>query len=237
MNHIECVECGARDVQDLRDHTPYWKHVRAAMASPPIIATFVGLGVGLVQPVSNALFESVGVGRAFGGSFETLAQPGVACSTLVMAAALMPDITGSAPSDRKCPRKYCCSYHPQKGGRRRCPAGPVGPGTVGMLCLLRLVLIPAMGFSLFYALRQGGLLYPTELDANNPHVGSRSQLVSLVILLEFAAPSAQTAVVVLSKLGMHESARKLAFAYIFQYSLSVFTLSSFTALALHMITL
>merc|ERR1712166_1431738 len=100
---------------------------------------------------------------------------------------------------------------------------PVGPAAVIALCVHRLVLLPSVGFGVFAAMHSAGLL------GNN-------RLLQLVILLEFASPSAQTCVVVLAKLGMHAEARRLAFIYVFQYSLSVITMTLFTALALHLIT-
>ena len=109
------------------------------------------------------------------------------------------------------------------GCTRWLQGSPVGPAAVVALCVHRLVLLPSVGFGVFAAMHSAGLL------GNN-------RLLQLVILLEFASPSAQTCVVVLAKLGMHAEARRLAFIYVFQYSLSVITMTLFTALALHLIT-
>ena len=199
----------------------YWTHVRGALLSPPIVATVIGIIVGMITPLSDALFRGQGVARALGGTFETIAQPGVALSTMVMAAALLPDVARAAAgtgevtkaNDKAAAKQSCLSR------------GPVALPTVALLCLLRLAVIPASGFGIFYALQNAGAVSST----------GRSRLVNFVILIEFASPSAQTCVVVLAKLGMHAMARQLAFAYIFEYAASVFTLTGFTALALYLL--
>lgn len=178
---------------------PWLQTVCHAMLTPNILSVLLGLGVGLCKPLSDGLFRDEGVLRAVGGAFQTLAEPGVCGMTLVMAAALVP-----APGSRK--------------EQTRLPVR-----LIVSLCLLKLVLIPAVGFALVLAVMRAGVL---------PRVDAAQWLI---VFVQWGVPSSQTAVVVLATLQMHTLAQKLASVYLFMYPLSIATLTGWTTLALYLV--
>lgn len=181
------------------DEEPWLHSVCQALRTPNILSVLLGLAVGLCRPLSDGLFREEGALRTVGGAFQTLAEPGVCGMTLVMAASLIP-----APGNSE--------------EQKRPPVH-----VVLALCLLRLVVIPAVGFGLVLAVMRSSLL--PKVDAAQ----------WLIVFVQWAAPSSQTAVVVLATLQMHGLAQKLASTYLFMYPLSILTLTGWTTLALYLV--
>lgn len=178
---------------------PWLQTVCHAMLTPNILSVLLGLAVGLCKPLSDGLFREEGFLRTVGGAFQTLAEPSVCGMTLVMAASLVP-APGSEDEQKRLPVRLIVS-----------------------LCVLKLVVVPAVGFALVWAVMQAGIL---------PRVDAAQWLI---VFVQWGVPSSQTAVVVLATLQMHSLARKLASIYLFMYPLSIVTLTGWTTLALYLV--
>eukprot|EP00756_Hemistasia_phaeocysticola_P031665 Hpha_TRINITY_DN16365_c1_g4::TRINITY_DN16365_c1_g4_i1::g.58086::m.58086 len=94
---------------------------------------------------------------------------------------------------------------------------------VVMLCLVRLVIVPSVMFMIAVGARHIGF-------ASNV-----SDVAWVVLFLEFAMPSAQTPVVLLSAARSHSLAAQLSFAYLIQYPLSVITITVASAVGLSVV--
>lgn len=165
--------------------------------STPIIGTLAGLCVGLCLPLSDALFRHTGPLRVVAGALETLAEPLVSCMTLVCAAALV-------PSDKALKK-------------------PLPLYVVLSLCLVRLFLIPAVGFAMVYGVMVSGLL------------PSADRLQWLLVFVEWAVPSSQTSIIVFVSMKLHDLGSKIAFSYVFMYPMSIVTLAAWTTFAQYLI--
>lgn len=56
-------------------------------------------------------------------------------------------------------------------------------------------------------------------------VGESQKLLQLIVVIESCVPSAQLILIVLNQLGLYNVASKLAYLYVFQYLISIFTLT------------
>ena len=178
-----------------------------SLKSPVIVFTTLGLLLGFHEPVSNALFGDTGLSLIVPSTLDAMGTPGVALMMMVMAASLIkgPDDLGRGRSDSDAPSPHHDLH------------------VITTLCFVRLLVIPAVGFGIVFAFLRFGWL------------GKTPPVQWLVIMLQFAVPSAQTAVVVMASLNMHELAQRLAQIYFFMYPLSIVTLTGWTALALYLL--
>eukprot|EP00633_Aureoumbra_lagunensis_P006309 CAMPEP_0197310954 /NCGR_PEP_ID=MMETSP0891-20130614/9489_1 /TAXON_ID=44058 ORGANISM="Aureoumbra lagunensis, Strain CCMP1510" /NCGR_SAMPLE_ID=MMETSP0891 /ASSEMBLY_ACC=CAM_ASM_000534 /LENGTH=313 /DNA_ID=CAMNT_0042796841 /DNA_START=268 /DNA_END=1212 /DNA_ORIENTATION=- len=94
--------------------------------------------------------------------------------------------------------------------------------TMFWFILSRLFFVPLVGYALAYVTFQ-------------KRTFGLSKLARLVILMEFAAPSAQTILTVLYALGLGRVAESLAPYYFIMYLSSIFTMTAFGAFALYVI--
>lgn len=184
----------------------FLNHTWTTLTMPPMVATLLGVVAILIPPLQDALFEPSGSLRFAGAALETIAAPGVACFTFVMAASLV-------PSDKLRQKFTATSW-------------PMSPKALIALLLTRLVVIPALFFSCWYLFEN----YLHEALFHAPP--STPRMVGLVALIESSAPAANMPVVFLAKMNKHDTATRLAFSYIFMYPLSVFTLTGCSTLAL-----
>jgi len=176
------------------------------LTQPPMIGTFLGLVTILIPPLQGALFDHSGPLRFAGSALETVAEPGVACFTFVMAASLV-------PSEKLRQQLTMTSW-------------PMPLKAILALLTIRLVFIPAIFFSVWYAVENYLLEQVFSITSATP------PLVALVSLIESAAPSANMPVVFLAKMNKHDTATRLSFSYIFMYPVAALTLAGFSTLAL-----
>lgn len=181
-------------------------------ATPPMVATFLGVVTVFIPPLQEALIEPSGPLRFFGSALETMGDPIVACFTFVMAASLVPS--------EKLRRRSAFTDVAR---------WPMSPAAVLALCSIRLIVVPAVFFAVWYAVESHLLEKIFGTPTSTP------TLVSLVSLIESAAPAANMPVVFLAKMNKHDIATRLAFAYLFMYPLAAFTLTGFSTLALELV--
>jgi len=61
----------------------FFAAVLSAFKTPPIIATFIGISVGLIRPLSDALFTGSGFLSGFGRALASIAEVGIALQVFV----------------------------------------------------------------------------------------------------------------------------------------------------------
>ena len=99
----------------------------------------------------------------------------------------------------------------------------LSPHTMGVIIAVRLVLCPAINFFLFHVLArvwQAPLLVSTD------------PMVTLVVLLQAAMPSAQTLLIVASNVGNDKAGRALSLLFIIQYPVATLLLIPWLMLAI-----
>jgi predicted permease len=191
--------------------------------SPANVAVVVGVIIGLIPWLQNALFyQSSSPLRPLGGAMQTIGLPAVPLNTLIMAASLA--VTQSnlkAASSASAP------------ARRRTGMG-MGVGaslhmqfvTSALVFVVgKLIAIPAIGFGVFLLLR-GHMSFE---DAKE------DRLMQLVLLLELAMPSAQLVLVTLNHWKLQAMAGAIARLYIYQYAASIVTITMGAWLALSVV--
>eukprot|EP00753_Platysulcus_tardus_P020691 PLAT8339.1.p2 GENE.PLAT8339.1~~PLAT8339.1.p2 ORF type:complete len:193 (-),score=99.68 PLAT8339.1:133-711(-) len=185
--------------------------------------------------------------RWLGSVIDQIGQPTVTVSALVMAGSLahsqsrknkaeQPPASSATPASPSSSAKVVAVAPPaaaaaaeamkedvEVGGRRRPSAVTVHarrpPRSVLIAFVtVRLIIIPAIGFLVIW------LLLPTG-------IATQDATVQLVLLLQFAMPSAQSCVVSLNHLELQEQAISLAGLYFWQYASSVLTLTLWTTIA------
>ena len=91
-------------------------------------------------------------------------------------------------------------------------------GTICAMLLCRLILVPAVMFPLVYYSMKYGVI--------------QDRMVGIVLVVESAAPSAQTMIVCCNSLGLRRAAGQMSVLYAIQYLASVATITIWTTLAL-----
>ena len=210
--------------------------------SPPVVSCYVGLFVGLVRPLSDALFTGSGFLASVGRALGTIGDAGVSIMTMVMGAALFykppPPPLPEMPPRRQTsdgPQEVALqpesptaavgekAYNTYKFSPRK--ASNVTTREIFAMCILKLVLIPAVGFAFTWLAMKYGMFGSKPLDG----------LRALVVCLEWAVPSAQTCIVVMVTLQHHELAKNMAVLYLFMYPLSMISLTAWTSFALYLV--
>ena len=178
------------------------------------------------------------VGRALG----TIGDAGVSIMTMAMGAALFykppPPPLPEMPPRRQTsdgPQEVALqpesptaavgekAYNTYKFSPRK--ASNVTTREIFAMCILKLVLIPAVGFAFTWLAMKYGMFGSKPLDG----------LRALVVCLEWAVPSAQTCIVVMVTLQHHELAKNMAVLYLFMYPLSMISLTAWTSFALYLV--
>lgn len=221
--------------------SPLYKEMFQSLSSPPIVATFIGIAVGLCRPVSDSLFTPGGFASPLGRALSSIGAIGVALQVMLMASALVyrppPESLEVITPDTKSPMHIESS--PQESGSEHQHALPRSEDNqkadtkaskfswraVAALCTLRLVVVPCVGFSITYFAVILGLFAPTGPGG----------LRALIVFIEWCVPSAQTIIVIMTQLEHHSLAKELGVVYLFMYPLSVITMTCWTALALFLI--
>jgi hypothetical protein len=211
--------------------------MRGVAARLPMLFTWLGMAISVAGPrVQRAFFvDAAGGGgggaagagataavaattetervlqkvlQPLGSTAKLIAQPATAVFTLILAASLLPSAALMA------------KLSAVGGGSWRRGVAQLVPLKMSVgLSAVRLVLVPVVSSLVAYPLLRAGSL------------GSDPLLV-MVILLESAAPSAQMAIVFLSKYGKHDSATKLALSYLLMYPASMLTFTAATTIFL-----
>mmetsp|Transcript_13214 Transcript_13214/g.44164 ORF Transcript_13214/g.44164 Transcript_13214/m.44164 type:complete len:207 (+) Transcript_13214:759-1379(+) len=186
------------------------EYARRAALQPNIIGLFAGVALG-VSPLSAALFRDGHASwlRPVGAALQTLGEPLVCATTLVMAASLWHGSRAAARANDAQPLDSVAAPRSRRQGRK----------LMAWFVLARLVFVPTIGLSVAHFVLRRGTLGLSKLDR-------------FIILLQFAMPGAQTVLVTLSALGLTDLASDMASFYVVQYALSVVTVTAFAAWSL-----
>ncbi|CAM9653554.1 unnamed protein product [Ascophyllum nodosum] len=181
-------------------------YARKVMASPNNLAVVVGIAISAIPSLQNMLFNNPRAALwPLGAAVETLGTPTVAVSMVVMAGSLVQVPTVALEANGQ-----------EMWNRQR-----IIMGALHVVC--RLIVFPAAGFTLFWLASTKSLVLGTN------------RLMHLVLLIEFAVPSAAMVIVSLNQLRMPATAGFMARLYIVQYFVSMFTMSAWTTVALEMV--
>ena len=209
--------------------------LRRTAVQPNVVALFVGLFLALT-PLGTALFRNKRPTplRPVGAALQVLGSPMLATVVLIMAAALVhgrirttrKQIQDGVTEDRTTELVVhsvsdADQAAEEKVDERRQPPDDRRLATLLWFVLARLFFVPLIGYGLAFALRRRSF--------------GLSKLARLVVLVEFAAPSAQTILTVLYALGLGRVAEGLAPFYFVQYLVSILTMTAFGAFALFII--
>ncbi|CAN0203910.1 unnamed protein product, partial [Scytosiphon promiscuus] len=186
------------------------------VASPVIIALVAGILVCVIEPLQDMLFHNPQAFlRPLGGAVQqAVGVPTVTVSTLIMAGSLV--FIAAPPTGAQ-----------TSGGEGHEAATPIWrrPGFImgALLILLRLIAIPAALFGLFW------------LAKSQSSVMGENRLMHLILLVEFAMPSASLMITVLNQVRMPNTAGFLTRLLVWQFAASSITVSVWTALAINML--
>jgi hypothetical protein len=219
---------------------PLIKAFAASLLRPPVFASFIGLAVGLIEPLSFSLFPpptdtdmgfGVGLLAGFGRAIFLVGNMGIALGAMLMSASLTykPKNEITETEQRIGAVAPCSIALPEGAGVdiSGCPIpGASDAVAIATLCCIRLVLVPAVGFALMWAIMAG---------ETSPFQGARGGLRALIVLVSFSVPSGQTAISVMATMQFHLLGKRLAEAYVVMYLACALTMSLWTALALSIV--
>ena len=232
------------DLENEETQEKWWHNMKNTLTQSPIIVScYVGVFIGLVRPLSDALFTGSGFLATIGDTITILGDSYVSLMMLTSGAALYIEPPPPTPPSSENNESEAAIDHglepPINSSERNSSsindkngansnlyrdlmkkAGPLLA-----LCFIRLVAVPALGFLLIWRAMKNGLFGSEPLDG----------LRALVVCVQCAVPSAQSCIVVLATLQYHVLACELAVMYLILYPLSMITLTGWTALALHLV--
>ncbi|CAN0090990.1 unnamed protein product [Scytosiphon promiscuus] len=191
------------------------QRIRRILVSPNIISVTIGVVISMIAPLQEMLFDNPrAVLRPLGAALQTVGTPEVAVSTLVMAGSLVqvPNVAASLTASAQ-------GSHTDVLKRWRRFRFLVG--FLHVVC--RLIVVPAVGFAVFWVAK------------TQSSVMGENRLMHLVLLIEFAMPSAAFIIVSLNQLRLPATAGFMARLYLWQYGASMFTITAWTALAVHLV--
>lgn len=193
-------------LSNVSDDESIFLAISHALRTPPVAAPMVGLIVGLIRPLSDAMFRSQGFFAAGGKALRRLGDMGVGLSVILMAAALVYRPQPATPASKLTvsPPGAVVVVEMKAKAKSSEDSATLTPKTVAALCFLRLVALPAVGMVLCRAAVLSGAFEPTSLGG----------LRALLIMVEWGTPSAQMVVVAMGTLQYHGLAQRLAAVYL-----------------------
>ncbi|CAM9997923.1 unnamed protein product [Ectocarpus sp. 6 AP-2014] len=209
---------GGGDVSEGDRWAGFKERVSRVLVSPNIISVTIGVVIAMIAPLQEMLFDNPrSILRPLGAAVQTVGTPEVAVSTLVMAGSLA-----------QVPTVAAASAAATQGGQtvdddavRRRRRFRIMAGFLHVVC--RLIVVPAIGFTVFWVTR------------TRSSVMGENRLMHLLLLIEFAMPSAAFVIVSLNQLRMPATAGFMARLYLWQYGASMLTITAWTALAVHLV--
>eukprot|EP00611_Tribonema_gayanum_P023851 TRINITY_DN50_c1_g1_i2.p1 TRINITY_DN50_c1_g1~~TRINITY_DN50_c1_g1_i2.p1 ORF type:complete len:581 (-),score=188.98 TRINITY_DN50_c1_g1_i2:641-2383(-) len=194
--------------------------LKRAASTPPNIAVALGVIIGLIPPLADGLFHnSRSPLRPIGAAMVTVGQPYVAIATLLMASSLAqsrkntalptPTVVGTEVMDAA----QLHSAQQEQARREKI--------TMLVLVFCPLVVVPMLGFGIF-----------AFLDNYTPILNSATPLMKLLIIFQLGMPSGLSVIISLSQMHLPAMASSLARMYMYQYLLSIITLTVLAALTM-----
>ncbi|CAM9647960.1 unnamed protein product [Ectocarpus sp. 12 AP-2014] len=186
----------------------------ALFVSPVIVAVVAGIVICTIEPLQDMLFHNPqALLRPLGGAIQAVGVPTVTVSSLVMAGSL---VAVSAVADGAAP--------PARGDEAAVPIWRRPRFVTGVLLVfLRLVAIPAAFFGIFWVAKT----YSSVMGEN--------RLMHLILLVEFAMPTATIMIPLLHQIRLPRTAGYISRLLVWQYAASSITVSFWTACAITML--
>ena len=226
---------------DLVPETYSW--ARKVLLSPNMVAIYIAIFIGLIDPLRNQIFGSNTVLSPIGESLITLGQPVVCLSSLVMYASLakVKLFNGhEQTSDYKIFSEESTSHdleehsnqgdmvtrssHTHEGGSENGDHFEQPHWRANVALFICRLIIP------------GIIVFPIlEVFVHSGWINQSERLLQFVIILEAVAPPAQTIIVSLNQLGLLDIAGSMAYLYIFQYFATILTITAWVTFTLSVI--
>ncbi|CAM9804956.1 unnamed protein product [Ectocarpus sp. 12 AP-2014] len=186
----------------------------ALLVSPVIVAVVAGIVICTIEPLQDMLFHNPqALLRPLGGAIQAVGVPTVTVSSLVMAGSL---VAFSAVADG--------AASPAGGDEAAVPIWRRPRFVTGfLLVFLRLVAIPAAFFGIFWVAK------------TNSSVMGENRLMHLILLVEFAMPTATIMIPLLHQIRLPRTAGYISRLLVWQYAASSVTVSFWTACAITML--
>ncbi|CAM9287127.1 unnamed protein product [Ectocarpus fasciculatus] len=183
----------------------------ALLVSPVIVAVIAGIVICTIEPLQDMLFHNPqALLRPLGGAIQAVGVPTVTVASLVMAGSL---VAVSTVADGAAP--------PAGGDEAAVPIWRRPRFVMGFLLIfLRLVAIPAVFFGIFWVAKT----YSSVMGDN--------RLMHLILLVEFAMPTATIMIPLLHQIRLPRTAGFISRLLVWQYAASSITVSFWTAFAI-----
>eukprot|EP01065_Artemidia_motanka_P007491 TRINITY_DN13731_c0_g1_i1.p1 TRINITY_DN13731_c0_g1~~TRINITY_DN13731_c0_g1_i1.p1 ORF type:complete len:457 (+),score=60.41 TRINITY_DN13731_c0_g1_i1:67-1437(+) len=206
------------------DGTPRGWHRRAASGAARLCCDIniavipVALSIAFIGPLRRSLFaDSTHPFSFVGGALRTLGQPLVPVTSLLCAAAMVPE----ASDEDKTPGSPAALPQSRlERARQALTSGFCVEATA--LCIVRLVIAPVAVFSILQVVASSGMIHLRPLEW-------------LIAYIEAGCPSAQVLIVVLVAQGQHGMAGRLSRMYVFEYLLAAVTVTVCVTVGLDLI--
>lgn len=218
------------------------KFLQVVFFTPTILATLLGISIGLILPIKNGLFnDPTSFLSPVGDALITLGEPVVCLNTLIMAGSLasvkielnyqeLGKLTNLFRKKRdgiKDSYEVMNAMHNeieikdnnQNNNSKSKESTNPGIRTIITFILCRLIL-------------PGIVMIPILQMFRNRLISSDQKLMFLVICIISSSPSAQMIVVCLNQLDLPELASKISFLYLFQYSFAIITITAWSTIAM-----
>ncbi|CEM37207.1 unnamed protein product [Vitrella brassicaformis CCMP3155] len=201
--------------------------------NPAIIALLVGILVGCLPAVQSFIFQTNGgFVSSFTKTAHVLGQPTVAVMTMLMAASLAHNVRSMQEAATGDKTGESLANAPLAGSKDIIAADDIGEPEapnwrmVTLAVMLKLCIQPLIGILLMCGAER--YFGPSSVFLPN------KPLVKVVILVEFAAPSAQTLVLAAQRLSMSRLAGNLTYIYTWMYIFSFLFATVFCSVAIEM---
>jgi hypothetical protein len=232
--------------------------VSRMILSPSMLAIYLGIFIGIIGPIRNAMFRDFTVLRPLGSALKTLGDPVVCLNCLVMSANLAQiDLSpvsrllttasswfssaaeGSVFDKETTVHELVSVSSPLHNSVAESAAeaeaavavekGDPSPPPLPQFCTI-------LSFILCRLVLTPLVMVPViRLAADGQLIGSSERLMQLVCIIESAAPSAQLVVVSLTQLGHSRAASQMAFLYVFQYASCIITVTAWTSAGMSLV--
>lgn len=246
---------GPGKMVELAPSYPAVAWLQQTLLSPSMIAIYVGLLVGLVPSLQNALFRDFTALRPLGSALRTLSEPVVCINTLVTAANLaqidstslrgffqrVQDVVSTDAMGwyyshySHAPRVEVASpLHAVESG---VPAALPTPPDKAKNAQQEAPPLPqyrtVFSFLLCRLVLPPLIMLPVlRLAVDAGWIDRRERLMQLVVCIESAAPSAQLIIVSCTQLGNRKVAAQMSFLYVCQYAFSVISVTILISVAM-----
>jgi len=235
-----------------------FKFFQVVFLTPTILATLLGISIGLLEPIKNGLFhDPTSFLSPIGGALVTLGEPVVCLNTLIMAGSLASVKIKLNYNDLG---KLTGLFRKRINAKDDYDIAEINSKSYEVINALHDITLQddtvinnnnrknisndipintnpglrsIIAFLCCRLILPGVAIIPIlRVFRNVGLIPTEKKLMFLVICIITSSPSAQMIVVCLNQLGLSELASKVSFLYLFQYSFSILTITAWCTVAM-----